>query len=140
MLGNRRRAEWIVASVLVLVMSATGAGEAAQPDGRRSLGTADVGVLGECIGSACGTVVNGTGRGFFVTLEWGAPWGSEAIRWVGPYSRLGGNGIDVDGVHVATGCAMSGVLDGAIYSAFAWGPGWHRIATQETAYVNQHVC
>jgi hypothetical protein len=128
---------------MVSLLSATAVGQAAPAVSQEDAAIADVGVLAGCEpwdwGPLCGTVINATSRGFHVTLDWPQLWGASA--WVGPYSRLGGGGIDVDGVYVGSGCSMSGVINGGVYNyPFIWGSGWHQIHTNETAYINIHLC
>jgi hypothetical protein len=148
MLGNTRRVLFTVGLMLSLLLSATAVGNATPAVSQENTAASqentaagDVGVLGGCISLRCGTVVNATSRGFHVTLQWGAPWSDDVIRWVGPWSRLGGNGVDVDGIYVGWGCRMAGVINGGLYNyPFVWGSGWHKIWTNETAFVNYHVC
>jgi len=92
----------------------------------------------------CGTVVNQTPRGFHVTLQWGAPWAEPwPVRWVGPWGALGGHGVDVDGIYTGAGCTMSGLINGGVLGynyPFVWRAGWHKISTNETAFVVIHTC
>jgi hypothetical protein len=100
-------------------------------------------VQGGCDWTGCGMVLNATSRGFYITLAWGAPWSSDIVKWVSPWSSYGGNGVDVDGILVANGCTMTGLINGRVpgYNyPFAWGEGWHKIWTNETAYVNNYLC
>ena len=97
-------------------------------------------------GTVCGTVHNDTGRGFHTTLQWGQAWDEPwPVRWVGPWSSLGGGNVDVDGIYVGAGCLMSG---GKVtrwpwtktISAINWGPGWHKIRTNDEVFVDVHGC
>jgi hypothetical protein len=92
----------------------------------------------------CGTAVNATSRGFHVTLAWGQPWAEPwPVRWVAGRSSLGGGTTDVDGIYTGSGCTMTGIIDGRLASyryPFVWGAGWHKIMTNETAFVLTHSC
>lgn len=99
---------------------------------------------GGCNWTGCGTAVNTTSRGFHVTLQWGQPWAEPwPVRWVGGSSSLGGGGIDVDGIYTGGGCTMTGIIDGRVLGyryPFVWRAGWHKITTNETAFVITHSC
>ncbi|WP_436498928.1 hypothetical protein [Actinokineospora sp. HUAS TT18] len=126
-------------AVGLALSTATGAQAAPSEPAARPAGEA--GVLGGCDWTGCGTVVNSTPRGFWVTLNWGPP--QSDFRWLSAWSRMGGNGTDVDGIEVANGCVMSGVINGRIpgYNyPFVWTSGWHKIWTNETAFVTGYVC
>lgn len=103
-----------------------------------SANAATDGVTGGCEGSICGRVINNAGSGLYATLNWGnnddQRWANA--RYVPSGSSLGGNGIDVDGVHVSTGCSVSGWIYGGAYSyPVVWYSGWHKIWTTETATI-----
>jgi hypothetical protein len=124
------------------LLLATGAVAQATPHAQPAP-SSEAGVLGGCDWTGCGTVINSTNRGFYVTLLWGGPWNDQNVKWVPPWSTYGGGGIDVDGILVATGCEMTGVINGRIpgYNyPFFWISGWHKIWTNETALVTSYVC
>jgi hypothetical protein len=88
--------------------------------------------------AGCGTVVNETGRGFYVTLLWGGEWNDTNVKWVPAWGAMGGGDVDVDGILVDNGCVMTGVINGRVpgYNyPFWWSGGWHKISTNETAFV-----
>jgi hypothetical protein len=100
-------------------------------------------VQGGCEWYGCGKVVNSTSRGFYITLAWGSPWSDDIVKWVSPWSSYGGNGVDVDGILVANGCVMSGAINGGVFTynyPFVWTSGWHKITTNETAFVSNYTC
>ena len=156
MLANARKLLLTVGFVASLLLSVTAVGQASADTSADQaaatmvatmVATQDVGVQGGCDLTGCGTVVNGTGRGFYVTLLWGAPWSSDIVKWVNPGQTYGGcrsgTCIDVDGILVAEGCYMVGVINGRVpgYNyPFFWTSGWHKIWTNETAVVSQYTC
>lgn len=134
-----RRIVLILGVFLSLSFATATVAQAAPP----SSGDGTVGVLGGCEWYGCGKVVNSTGRGFYITLAWGAPWSDDIVKWVSPWSTYGGNGVDVDGILVANGCFMSGVINGGVFTynlPFGWTSGWHKITTNETAFVSSYTC
>jgi hypothetical protein len=92
----------------------------------------------------CGIAVNQTPRGFHVTLQWGQPWAEPwPVRWVRPWGVVGGGNVDVDGIYTGSGCVMTGIIEGRIPGyryPFVWRAGWHKIWTNETAWIVTHVC
>jgi hypothetical protein len=143
---NARRALLTIFLLLPLLVSGAAVAQATPEGDRPNTETSEVGVLGACDWSGCGTVVNATGRGFHVTINWGAPWNEDNVKWVKPWSTYGlPQWVDVDGFYVAPGCFMSGTIVGRpplpIYNVpFAVGPGWYKIWTNETANIAVHAC
>lgn len=146
LLRNVRRALSSIFLLLPLLVSGAAVVQATPETDRPNIVADDVGVLGACDWTGCGTVVNATGRGFHVTVNWGAPWNDTNVKWVQPWSTYGlPQWVDVDGVYVGSGCFMSGIITGRpplppYNYPFAWGPGWHKIWTNETANVAVHTC
>lgn len=146
LLRNARKALLTIFLLLPLLVSGAVVAQATPEGDHANTVAGDVGVLGGCDWMGCGTVTNATGRGFHVTLLWGAPWSDEIIRWVAPYSTLGlPQWVDVDGVYVGSGCTMTGSIAGRPPVPhppvpFVWGQGWHRIRNNQTALVVTHIC
>jgi hypothetical protein len=131
-----RRAVVAMGLLGALLALTAGTAQAAPPQEAEGIG-----VLESCFPNGCGTVHNWTDRGFHVTLNWGAPWNDENVKWVAPGSSLGApQNTDVDGVYVGSGCRMRGSRTGLLPQVINWGPGWHQIHNFETATILSHVC
>lgn len=145
LLRSARRSLLTTFLLLALLVPGMTVAQATPESDYASTAAGDVGVLGGCDWTGCGTVINNTGRGFHVTLNWGS-WEGENVKWVQPHSVYGiDQWVDVDGIYVGSNCSMRGWIIGnkplpEYGYPFSWGPGWHKIWTNETAKVGYHGC
>ncbi|MEU1286635.1 hypothetical protein [Kitasatospora sp. NPDC005856] len=96
---------------------------------------ADAGILGGCVFGVCGTVYNRTSETVSVTMNWGDI--QHTIRRLNGHANTEGWG-DVDGIYVPTQRKMDVFITSTFGNRWVhWGPGWHKISTDEYAHIDR---
>ncbi|MFF4384570.1 hypothetical protein [Kitasatospora sp. NPDC001547] len=102
-------------------------------DGRSA--AADTRILGGCVFGVCGTVYNRTSETVSVTMNWGDI--QNNICRLNGHANTEGWG-DVDGIYVPTQRKMDVFITAPFGNRWvAWGPGWHKISTDEYAHIDR---
>ena len=132
----------ILLTALALLASGAPASAAATDPGRGSDALASesadpVTPLGGCIGTMCGLVYNYSPDTISVTMDWGNINGNIRYLYGGQNTQGWG---DVDGVHVGPGMTRRVYIDSRLWGGrddgyYNWGPGWHKIETDEIVYI-----
>jgi hypothetical protein len=134
---RRRRRRWV--GSIAVSLACLAAGSAAAPTDE-ALAVAQ----GGCSFGFCGELANQTQFGVYYSLNWP----TNTPRILQPFSRVGGNGVDVDGFAIPSNCygkvkvVSTPGPDRTVVANRASGTSlrWYKISTNDTAYYQVLSC
>jgi hypothetical protein len=138
------RTTWVPAVIAAAACAVLGVGVApavAAPAGAEGAGAVGTMVMhpdGGCVLTICGEVYNDQAVGLYVTMNWCC----TDNRYLDGYEDTVGWG-DVDGLQIPSGCEGKVEIENfpqGAYQTYLWGSGWHRIHTNQRAFVLQMPC